>query len=74
MRATGVHGATTARTPPDEGRVDGRHEPEQRIHQIDPHGVLHAVDAALLGSRVCGDVDVTEEAEERDPEDTVCKS
>lgn len=48
--------------------VRGRHEPEKHVHQINPDGVLHAVDAPLLWGRVGRDVDASEEAEEGGPE------
>ena len=54
----------------DDGRVDGRDEPQQHIHQIHPYGVLHALLAVLLGRRVGTDEDLAEDAEERGPEDT----
>jgi len=64
-----VHRPSSTRTDPDDGRVDCCDEPEERVNEVDPDGVLHADLTALLRSWVGGDVDVAEEAEEGDPED-----
>jgi hypothetical protein len=41
-------------------------QPEERVHQINPYGVLHAGDAAIA-LRVRVDVHLAKQAEERDP-------
>ena len=58
----------------DDGRVDGRDEPQQHIHQIHPYGVLHALLAVLLGRGSGRDVDATEGAEYCCPEDTTWRA
>lgn len=57
----------------DHRRVDGRDEPQQHVHQVHPYGVLHADLPTLLRCRVCGDVNVSEDAEERGPEAAAIK-
>lgn len=58
-----------ARTPENGSRIERSKQPEQSVDQINPDGVLHAPDAVLLGGGVGFDVDLAENAEERDPED-----
>lgn len=54
--------------PPVGGAGDGANEPQQHVGEVDPNGVLHALDVAVtLG--VLLDVHVAEQAEEGDPED-----
>lgn len=65
-----MHRPTTARANEDDRCVNRREEPEKGVDEINPDGVLHADLTALLRSRVGRDVDVAEDAEESDPEDT----
>lgn len=52
--------------PPVGGAGDGADEPQQHVGEVDPDGVLHALDIAVaLG--VLLDVHVAEQAEERNP-------
>lgn len=53
--------------PPVGSAGDGADEPKQHIGEVDPDGVLHALNVAVaLG--VLFDVHVAKQAEERDPE------
>jgi hypothetical protein len=58
----------SAMPPPDERRVYGRDEPQQHVDEINPYSILHADLAALFRCRMGGDVNVTEQTEERSPE------
>lgn len=52
--------------PPVRGRGGAANQPEQRVRQVDPDGVLHSLDVRVaMGPLV--DVKAAKEAEEDDP-------
>jgi len=42
-------------------------QPKQRIHQINPNGILHSLDPIIVCPRT--DIHLAEDAKERDPQD-----
>lgn len=53
---------------PVNQHAKARDHPEQRIGQIDPHRILHALDAVIVGAGA--DVEMAKDAKEGEPEDT----
>ncbi len=54
---------------PDERAVDGRDEPEDHGHEVNPYCMLHADLAILLRCWLGRDENASEESEQRGPED-----
>lgn len=66
--ATGEAAVPLAMSEPVGGGADKGEEPQDGVGEVDPDGVLHALDAAVaLGVLI--DVHLAEDAEQRDPQD-----
>lgn len=66
--ATGEAAVPLAMSEPVGGGADKGEEPQDGVGEVDPDGVLHALDAAVaLGILI--DVHLAEDAEQRDPQD-----
>lgn len=67
---TGMQAATTLKEEHEEAHESGQ-EPEQHVHQVDPEGLFHTLDAAVALWICVVEVQVGKDAKDGGPEDAM---